>query len=93
MQVRPTENIYASADGKVTFLDNLKGYGTAIIVEHANGIATVYSGSLQEQVGLDDLVNGGSIIARVTGASGSASVFHFEVRRGFKSQNPLYYLP
>ena len=89
----PAENITASSSGKVTFCDYLKGYGRAIIVEHPNGISTVYAGDLQEAVRLDDRVTAGSLIARRAPASGSHTLMHFEVRRGYKSQNPLYYLP
>lgn len=92
--VRNAAEVYASAAGKITFCDNLKGYGKTIIVEHPNGIATVYTGDLQESVKLDDRVTEGSLIAKVASGPGKGvSLLHFEVRRGYRSQNPLYYLP
>jgi murein DD-endopeptidase MepM/ murein hydrolase activator NlpD len=86
------ENISASSAGRVTFCDYLKGYGEAIIIEHSRGISTVYAGDLLTLVKLDDRVSAGNLIAKRAAGSGN-TLLHFEVRRGYRSQNPLYYLP
>lgn len=91
IQVRPLDSISASSSGRVVFCDTLRGYGSTLIIEHPGGISTVYSGDLVNLVSLDDRVAAGNIIARVSGKN--ATLFHFEVRRGYRSQNPLYYLP
>lgn len=93
IKARPQDSISASADGRVTFIDDLRGYGRTIIIEHSNGISTVYAGNLQEAVKLNDQVAGGNLIARVFGDGKQDSLLHFEFRRGYRSQNPLYYLP
>lgn len=89
-----SDSVFAAAFGKVTFCDYLKGYGQTIIIEHANGIATVYAGDWKASVKLGDYANASSLIARKVSGSGKGGILlHFEVRRGYRSQNPLYYLP
>lgn len=86
------EYVVASAEGRVTFCDYLKGYGNTIILEHAQGISTVYAGELKPLVKVNDRVSPKTSIARII-ASGRNPVVHFEIRRGVRPQNPLYYLP
>ena len=47
-----SDSVSAAASGRVTFCDYLKGYGQTIVIEHSNGISTVYTGDLQELVKL-----------------------------------------
>jgi len=91
IQAHSSDDILASSSGRVTFSDSLRGYGQTIIIEHARGISTVYSGDLEGFTRLGEWVSTGSAIAKV--ARNGATTVHFEVRRGYRSQNPLYYLP
>jgi len=88
-------DVLAARAGKVVFTDeNFAGFGKTIIIEHNDGLFTVYGGNSQIFVKAADIVPKGGRIARV-GASGRerGTYLHFEVRRGYISQNPLFYLP
>jgi len=81
--------IYASASGKVVSADWLSGYGNTVIIEHDNGLQTLYAHCCELNVSEGDYVIQGEVIAYV-GASGIADYnhLHFEVRRGEEILNP-----
>ena len=81
-------NVLASRSGKIVFLsDNFGIYGKTVIIDHADGLSTVYSGNLRLCIKIGDSVQKGDIIARDDGS------LHFEIRKGYQAQNPLFYLP
>lgn len=86
------EYVVASAEGRVTFCDYLRGYGNTIILEHAQGISTVYAADMKPLVKVSDRVAAKTAIGHLK-AAGRNPVVHFELRRGVRPQNPLYYLP
>lgn len=86
IQAKSKKDILASRSGRVSFADFLKGYGKTIIIEHPDGISTIYAQNLEIFVKPKDLVNQGMVIAK-------SEYLHFEIRNGAKAQNPLYYLP
>jgi len=81
--------IYASASGKVVSADWLSGYGLTVIIEHDNGLQTLYAHCSVYYVSEGDYVTQGEVIALV-GATGVADYnhLHFEVRRGDEILNP-----
>lgn len=88
-------NVLASGSGKVVFRDDdFAGFGKTIIIEHNDGLFTVYGRNAEIFVKTGDSVQKGMIIAKA-GATGRDKVIylHFEVRRGATAQNPLFYLP
>lgn len=89
----PTEDVLAASPGKIAFIGELAGYGQTLIIDHGDSISTVYCGNSNIEVKIGDEVKQGMIIAK-TGPplrknSGS---LHFEIRKNYKPQNPLYYL-
>ncbi len=88
------QNILASKTGKITFLGEIKGYGKTIIIEHNDGFSTVYANIAEPQVKLNSNVPQGTVIAKVAQLErGRQSFLHFEIRKGYSSQNPVFYLP
>lgn len=86
--------VRAACDGLVTYAgDGLRGYGNVVIVQHADGLATLYAHNRLLEVHQGDLVARGQIIAR-SGQSGHATAphLHFEVRKGSIARDPLGYL-
>ena len=85
--------IYASAGGRVVFVGHKRGYGLMVIIEHSNGIETVYAHNNRNNVVLGERVSQGQMIATV-GRSGNATGYHvhFEFRRFGKAQNPKSYV-
>lgn len=86
--------IYASATGKVTFAsyDN-SGYGNYIIIDHGNGIETLYGHCSELYVSVGDTVSEGESIAAV-GSTGNSTGnhLHFEVRKNGSQVNPVAYI-
>jgi len=85
--------VSAAADGKVTFVGTMSGYGNAVEVTHANGLVTRYghlSGFLAE---VGQVVHTGTPIAKV-GSTGRSTGphLHFEVRRNDAAIDPSNFL-
>ncbi len=78
-------SIYAAADGTVLIArDNggwNGGYGNYIVIQHPNGVQTLYAHASKVLVSAGDTVSQGEVIAKV-GATGEATGphLHFEVR-------------
>lgn len=77
--------VYAAADGVVLSVGNLTySYGTHVIIQHANGLQTIYghgtAGSVSVSPG--QIVSQGQVIMK-SGSTGNSSGphLHFEVRR------------
>lgn len=86
--------IYAARAGKVTTSKCVRGgYGCHIIIDHGDGIHTLYGHASKMFVAVGEAVTQGQTIALMgsTGRSTGPHV-HFEVRIGGKRQNPLKYV-
>jgi len=89
------EGIVAAADGVVIFAGKRDGYGNCIIIDHGDGITTLYAhinnGGIKVVVGQS--VKAGQLIAHA-GQTGVATGphLHFEVRKDGVPQNPLDYV-
>ncbi|MFH1459590.1 MAG: LysM peptidoglycan-binding domain-containing M23 family metallopeptidase [Candidatus Omnitrophota bacterium] len=88
-------SIAAACDGIVIFTsENMRGYGKAIIIQHAENFTTVYTQNKKNLVKKGEYVKKGQVIAKA-GSTGRTSrcLVHFELRKNNKPQNPLLYLP
>ncbi|MFH0951594.1 MAG: peptidoglycan DD-metalloendopeptidase family protein [Patescibacteria group bacterium] len=87
--------IYASAPGKVIKSQGgwNGGYGNYVIIDHGNGMQTLYAHASKLYVSVGDYVTAGQSIAMVgtTGRS-TGTHLHFEIRVGGRRLNPLNYL-
>ncbi len=70
------------------------GYGYRMIINHGNGISTLYAHLARYYYDYGDYVNKGMIIGRV-GSTGNSTGnhLHFEVRRNNYRENPWNWLP
>lgn len=70
------------------------GYGWRVIIDHGNGIRTLYAHMSSYTVDYGDYVNKGDMIGRI-GSTGRSTGphLHFEVRRNNVRQNPWNWLP
>ena len=85
--------IYASADGTVTMSRSYTGYGKCVMINHGNGIVSVYGHASALYVTAGQVVKKGQPIAAV-GATGYAfgNHCHFEIRVNGQKANPRKYL-
>lgn len=86
-------DIKASAGGKVVLSERYAGYGLAIIIDHGNGLSTLYGHCSKLLVKEDQAVKKGDIIARV-GSTGRSTGphLHFEVLLYNTPVDPIPYL-
>lgn len=93
LRAAPGTEIYAAADGVVTFVGKQKGYGKVIILEHPNQIKTLYAHNQGNHVHLGQQVRQGEVIGAV-GDSGNATGYHlhFEFIKAGKQLNPQNHL-
>jgi len=82
-------NIVAAESGTVILSGWHGGYGQTVIIEHGNGITTLYGHNSRNLVSVGDWVNRGDVIAHIgsTGIS-TGPHLHFEVRRNGNHVNP-----
>ena len=85
--------VLASADGKVILARAYGGYGSCVILQHADGIQTLYGHNSALLVKKGDTVKQGQAIAKV-GQTGRATGphCHFEFRINGTHVNPAPYL-
>lgn len=85
--------IVAAADGKVIFSGYYGGYGYAVIIDHGDGISTLYGHNSELLVKTGDTVKRGQQIAKAgsTGLS-TGPHCHFEVRKNGVPVDPMDWL-
>ncbi len=79
------------AEGVVSAVEWLPGYGTVLIISHKGNYRTVYGHLSEVFVKEGDKVNTGGVIAKV-GESVEGNILHFEVWSGRQNVNPELWL-
>lgn len=87
--------VLAADSGYVVFANwDGTGYGNAVVVNHGNGIQTLYAHLQGFNVAAGDNVAQGQQIATMGSTGNSTGPHtHFEVRQGTVQRNPLGFLP
>ena len=82
--------VFAALDGQVITAGRHKQYGNYVVVEHGNGVATLYAHHKLNLVHEGDIVRRGQKIAEV-GRTGNATGphLHFELKIDGLQRNPL----
>lgn len=87
--------ILAADDGVVVKVDSDKyGYGNYVVIEHANGLNTLYGHLNKANVKVGDIVTQGTVVG-IEGSTGNSTGphVHFELRINGKPVDPSPYLP
>ena len=94
IQVTVDADILASRSGKVVFYaPNFGNFGNIVIIDHGNGLRSVYSRASEFFVRPGENVQKGALIGRISSTvRGKSNYLHFEIRKGAMPQNPLFYL-
>lgn len=79
------------ADGVVSAVEWLPGYGTVIIVSHKGGYKTVYGHLGEVYVNEGDKLKTGGLIGKV-GETLEGNILHFQIWNGRQSVNPVNWL-
>lgn len=85
--------VVAAADGVVSYAGWLGGYGNCVMINHGNGITTLYGHGQRIITSLHEEVKQGDLIMEV-GSTGNSTGphLHFEVRVNGEYANPLNYV-
>lgn len=87
-------NIYAIRGGVVSISDYSSSYGNYVVIQHDNGISSLYAHMNSRAVKVNDIVKQGQVIGYV-GTTGSSTGYHlhFEIRENGVKVNPVLYYP
>ena len=85
------EDVRAVADGVISAIDWIPGYGSVVIITHKGDFRTVYSHLSNIFVKEGDRVKLGTIIGKV-GESLEGNILHFEIWNSRNKQNPEVWL-
>lgn len=85
--------IKATRGGKVILQKYYSGYGNCIIIDHGNGISSLYAHMSGYNVSYGDTVSQGEIIGFI-GSTGNSTGphLHFEIRVNGDHRNPMNYI-
>lgn len=88
------DTVSAADSGVVIYAEWMGGYGNAVIIDHGNGISTLYGHNSELLVTEGQRVRKGQAISRV-GSTGYSTGphLHFEVRQNGSPTDPMAYLP
>lgn len=83
----------AAADGVVSFAGVMSGYGNCVMINHGDGVTTLYGHGQKILTELGATVKQGDVIMEI-GSTGRSTGphLHFEVRINGSAVNPLTYL-
>ena len=86
--------IRAALDGTVSLSRYYGSYGYCVMIDHGNGLTTLYGHNSRLLVSVGQTVHAGDVIS-LSGATGRVTGphLHFEVRVNGERTNPRYYLP
>lgn len=86
-------SIFAAAEGRVVHAGWKGDFGYCVIIEHPNGLRTLYAHARQVCCSVGDTVSQGEIIALVgTTGQSTGNHLHFEVISGGRRVNPAPYI-
>lgn len=85
--------VRVTGDGVITVVQQQRGLGRLVKVDHGNGVMTVYAHLDKSLVSKGDIVKRGDKIA-LSGSSGRSTAphLHYEIRVGGRAVNPLSYI-
>lgn len=97
INIQPYGNldVAASRSGKVIFCaEGFGAFGKTIIIDHGDGLSSVYARNSQVFIKAGESVQKGAIIAKAGSTARDKNAYlHFEIRKGHIPQNPNFYLP
>jgi len=85
--------VLAAAGGEVVYSgDGVRGYDNLIIIKHNRQFLSAYAFNQRNLVKVGDIVQAGSVIARMGRNNAGQTLLYFEIRRDGRPVNPLQFL-
>jgi len=82
--------VYSSAQGTVSKIGNMRGFGNYVIIKHKNKYLTIYSNLDKILVAKGKKISKGSLIGKL---GRSNNCLHFQIGYSGEPKNPLNFLP
>jgi lipoprotein YgeR len=83
-------SVRSASSGTVEKIGRMRGYGNFVVIRHANGLVSVYSGLNVISVKEGTIIKKGLTLGYLNNATPE---LHFMIHRGGKPENPLKLLP
>ena len=85
--------VRAMAPGRVEFAGTQRGYGLVVIIDHGQGVRTLYAHLSELRAETGQEIHGRPVIG-LAGSSGSSSAphVHFEILRNGNAEDPVHLL-
>ncbi len=92
--VKTGTSVLAAAGGKVIRSGWISGFGKTVVLDHGNGVTTLYAHNSQLTVKVGEMVHVGQVVAK-SGNTGQSTGPHldFRIMINEKTVDPLKYLP
>lgn len=87
---KPGSRVVSAADGIVKKIGHMRGYGTYVVIAHADRYTTVYANIDKIAVSEGASISSGSVIGRI---NQDDPKLHFQIDFAGKPENPIRYLP
>lgn len=84
--------VKAIAYGRVAYADWLRGYGLLVIIDHGDGIMSLYGNNESLLFDVGDWVLPGAVISTVGAAHGGGQGLYFELRNQGKAVDPATWI-
>lgn len=91
IKTKTGSSVQSVAAGTVSSVQWLPGFNSLVIIDHGNGVRTVYANLASVNVSSGSSVQQGAILG-TTGENIDGELLHFELWTGRERQNPLTYL-
>jgi len=85
-------DVHVIAYGRVAYADWLRGYGLLMIIDHGDGIMSLYGHNESLLFGVGDWVQPGTVICTVGENPGNDQGLYFEMRKNGKVVDPASWL-
>jgi murein DD-endopeptidase MepM/ murein hydrolase activator NlpD len=86
--------LHAAKAGEVIYAGWLGGYGNTVLIDHGEGVATLYGHQSRIAAAEGQILNQGDVLGFVgTTGHSTGNHLHFEIRVDTKPRNPRPYLP
>jgi septal ring factor EnvC (AmiA/AmiB activator) len=88
------KNVRAVAFGRVVFTGNIKGFGNAVLIDHAGGYHTLYTGLLKATVREGEMIRERDILGKIGMFPGDSKgrPLYFEIRKDSKPVDPALWM-
>ncbi len=88
LKIQEEGQVISSKDGRVVTIDNMEGYRNYVIVEHSNGILSVYGNLEQIHVTMGQTIKKGTVVGTVP----KKKNLYFQLNQGEKSVDPAKFI-